>query len=359
MRFSSSARYAVSVLASAAFLAACNGGGGSQSTGYAPSGAAPAAHHVDVHSAFPANTSIRPLKNVHRDRAKSEVASNIAKLPRLLFVSDDDTDDVYIFTMPAMQLKGTLTGFAEPQGMCTDKSGNIWITNTETSQVLQYSRAGVAMGSVSTPGYFPVGCAINRTNGDLAVTNIVSTAGEGGSVEVFANASGSGQVLTNPSGFEYFFPTYDNSGNLYVSGTNTSGSYLLSQCSTTSGGCTSMTLSGATVGFPGGLNWDRVNNNLIVGDQGCSEGSCQYTATVSGSTATVSGTTVLDGVSGGICDVDQGTIAPMSKYFAGPCISESSGQASAAARWAFPAGGTPGNSNTTLEFPIGSAISNK
>ena len=30
-----------------------------------------------------------------------------------------------MFTMPAMVLKGTITGFEEPQGMCTDESGNI------------------------------------------------------------------------------------------------------------------------------------------------------------------------------------------------------------------------------------------
>jgi hypothetical protein len=348
----------VSVLASAAFLAACNGGGGSQSTGYAPSGAAPAAHHVDVHSGFPANTSFRPLKNVHPDHAKSRVSSDIAKLPRLLFVSDDDTDDVYIFTMPTMQLKGTLTGFAEPQGMCTDRSGNIWITNTETSQVLQYSRAGVAMGSVSVPGYFPVGCAINKTNGDLAVTNIVSTAGGDGNVEVFPGATGTGNILTNPSQTEYFFPTYDKSGNLYVDGFGTSG-YILSQCPSGSSSCSTMTVSGVSPGFPGGLNWDRVNNGIILGDQECATGSCQYAATISGSTATVTGTTPVNGISGGICDVDQGTIAPMSKYFAGGCISEATGQSSAAARWAYPAGGTPGNSNTTAEYPIGAAISNK
>ncbi len=55
---------------------------------------------------------------------------------RILFVSDDGTNDVDMFDLPAMTLVGTLTGFSEPQGMCTDKSHNVWITNTGTEQIL-------------------------------------------------------------------------------------------------------------------------------------------------------------------------------------------------------------------------------
>ena len=32
---------------------------------------------------------------------------------------------------------------------------------------------------------------------------------------------------------------------------------------------------------------------------------------------------------------------------------------SIAARWAYPAGGDPTNNNTSVEYPIGAAISNK
>ncbi len=363
MRIFSSARYAVSVLAAAAFLAACNGGSQSQSAGYAPSGTAPmgGAHVLDKHSGFPASTALKPVGALHPDHHKSWVSPDAKNKPRLLFVSDDDTNDVYIFTMPGMALKGTLTGFSEPQGMCTDGSGNVWITNTETSQVFQYSRTGTSLKSVSTPGYYPVGCAVNKSNGDLAVSNLISTSGYGGNVEVFANGSGTGTPLVNSSQLEYFFPAYDKSGNLYVDGFSTAGSYILSECASGSNSCSTLSVSGGSISFPGGLNWDRVNNNLIAGDQECNgqAASCQYAMTISGSTATITGSTPLNDYSGGGCDVDQGTLAPMSKYFAGPCISQSSGASSAAARWSYPAGGNPTNYSTAAEYPIGSAISNK
>lgn len=356
MRISSAARFALSALAGAAFLAACSNSGGSQTTGYAPAGGAAtgAAHVRDSH--FPASTSFRALKNVHPDHKKSWVSPDVAKAPRLLFVSDDDTNDVYIFTMPAMALKGTLTGFSEPQGMCNDSSGNIWITSTSQEEVIQYSRTGTSLKSVSTPGYFPVGCAVNKTNGDLAVTNIVSTAGGDGNVMIFHNGSGTGTPITNPSQTEYFFPAYDKSGNLYVDGFGNSG-FILSGCGSSS--CSTITVSGGSVGFPGGMNWDRVNDNLIIGDQECATGSCEDAATISGSTATITHSTPVNNYDGSACDVDQGTIAPMSKYFAGPCITQASALSSAA-RWAYPAGGTPGHfNNSVVEFPIGSAISNK
>ncbi|HET6275332.1 MAG TPA: hypothetical protein VFE16_05255, partial [Candidatus Cybelea sp.] len=290
---------------------------------------------------------------------KSWVSPDVKKAPRLLFVSDDGTDDVYIFTMPAMTLKGTLTGFAEPQGMCTDKSGNVWIVNTETSQVFQYSRAGTFLRSVSVGPYLPAGCAVNKANGDLAVTNLIGTIGGSGNVEIFADGSSSGTEIVNPNQSYYYFPAYDTVGNLYVDGFTSDESSILSKCAPGSGTCSTLSVSGGSIFLPGGLNWDQVHNQLVVGDQSCNdeEASCLYAMTISGSTATIAGSNPLNDYDGGGCDVDQGTLAPRASYFAGPCLSRGSGS-NAVARWLLPAGGTPTHYSAT-HFPIGSAISNK
>jgi hypothetical protein len=363
MRISRAATYALSALAAAALLAACSSGG-SQSSAYAPSSGANApmgAHVPNAHAKFPANTAVR-TPNVHRDHHKSWVSPDAARLPRLLFISDDGTDDVYIFSMPAMTLMGTITGFDEVQGMCDDASGNIWITNTESFQIFQYSRTGSLLKTLDDADGYPVGCAVNKKNGDLAVTNIIDASGElPGNIVVYTNASGSGTEIANPDQSEYFFPTYDLRGNLYADGfSRSSYVYVLSECPSGSSTCHSLSLSGGSIVFPGGLNWDRVKNDLVAGDQECLDeaASCQYQITISGSTATITGSTTLSNYNGTGCDVDQGTIAPFSRYFAGPCITEDSAD-STAARWPYPAGGDPTNYSTSVDFPIGSAISNK
>ena len=166
----------VGVTATAALLAGCSGGGlqsSSLSAPSSPNGLASRRDHLVTY------TSLRAPK-VKPDHHKSWVSPDVKRAPRLLFISDDSTQDVYIFTMPAMQLKGTLTGFNAPQGMCTDKQGNIWIVNTGTAQGLKYSRTGKQLGSVSDPSGTPVGCAVNPTNGDLALSDILGSSGAGG-----------------------------------------------------------------------------------------------------------------------------------------------------------------------------------
>ena len=299
-------------------------------------------------------TSLRVPK-VHRDTRKSHVSPKAAGLPRILFIADDGTDDVYMFSMPAMVLMGTLTGFSEPQGMCNDKSGNIWITNTGTLQILQYSRTGTLLKSLTDPNGDPVGCAVNKANGDLAVTNIFNTSGDA-TVEVYTNATGTPTAYNNPSQTENFFDAYDSSGNLYVDGFGDSG-FSLSVLPNGSSTMSTISISGGTIGFPGGVNWGHANG-LIVGDQECSTGSCQDAVSVSGLTGTITDSTPLSNSNGGECDVDQATISPQGKYVGGGCITESSAPSSAA-RWAYPAGDVPTNFSNNVSEPIGAAISNK
>ena len=199
------ATYASSALA-AALLAACSGAGSAQSSGYAPSSRVSAPTGVNL----PSNPSYQGftglvIPNVHPDHHKSWVSPDAKKAHRLLFISDIDTNDVYIFTMPAMKLKGTLTGFDGPQGMCSDRSGNIWVNNTKSAEIQQYSRDGKLLKTIDDSGYYPVGCAVNKKNGDLAVTNIRSTSGASGNVTVYASGSDP-QTLVNPNQSEYYFP---------------------------------------------------------------------------------------------------------------------------------------------------------
>jgi hypothetical protein len=202
MKLSRTAQHALGTLAAVALLAGCSGTGGSQSstptTGLNP--ASVGGHGLGVQSLHrgASYTSVKAPK-VHRDTGKSHVSPEAKALPRLLFIADDGTDDVLIFSMPAMALMGTLTGFSEPQGMCSDKSGNIWITNTGTLQIYQYSRTGTLLNTLSDPSGDPVGCAVNKKNGDLAVTNIFNNTGDA-TVEIYANATGTPTATSTSMG---------------------------------------------------------------------------------------------------------------------------------------------------------------
>jgi hypothetical protein len=240
--------------------------------------------------------------------------------------------------------------------MCSDKAGNIWITNTSTFQIFQYSRTGTLLNTLSDPNGYPVGCAVYKANGNLAVTNLFGNPSGNGTVDVYANATGTPTVYSNPSQTENFFAAYDNSGNLYVDGFGTSG-FSLSELPNGSGTMSTINISGGTITFPGGVNW-RPATGLIVGDQECSNGSCEDAVSVSGSTGTITFSTPLFNSNGGACDVDQATISPFGKFFAGGCITEGSAPSSAA-RWKYPAGGEPTNFSTSVSSPTGAAISNK
>jgi hypothetical protein len=362
MRISRSAMYAISALAAAALLAACSGAGGSQS--YAPSGSgvtSPMAHHpfMPDHN-FPGYTGVKaPFSKP--DHSKSWISPDAKRAPRIMFVTDYALGDVYMYSMPDVVLKGTLTGFSGPQGECTDGS-NIFITNTNTSQVFKYSRTGTLLATLSDSGEYPTGCSVNRANGDVVVSNIISTSGTSGNLELYKGGTGSPTPITNPNQYEYFFPTFDNNGNIYVDGFSNSFTFLLSECTATSSiySCHNVSVSGASPFFPGGLNWNGPAGQLVVGDQECGGtlSSCWYSGTVSGSTYTVSGSTTLSNFDGTGCDVDQGALGPFGKYAGGGCITFGT-SVSTSDRWSFPAGGTPGWYNNAVSEPIGAAISNK
>jgi hypothetical protein len=298
----------------------------------------------------------------HPDHHKSWVSPDAARAPRLLFISDAEYDDVYIYTMPALALKGTLTGFIEPQGMCSDASGNIWLANTEGGSdggdMLQFSRTGTLLRTLQDPGYYPVGCAVSPS-GDLAVINIISIEDDEGNVQVYHNATGEPTTYTSSNMFEYFFGGYDPSGNLFVAGEENISrtAATLAELPANTSTMTPITLSGATLGFPGLVQWYRTGNYWGVGDQDC---TCVYWVTISGSTGTVTGTTDLGGPTG---DLVQGVIgANNQKYLAGGLINFSSG--STINRWPWDAGGEPTNSismgaASTYHEPIGAAISTK
>jgi hypothetical protein len=273
----------------------------------------------------------------------SEMAPN-ARNGDLLYVSDAESGDVTVYAYPKGTLMGTLRGFTDPQGECSDKRGNVWIVNTGTGNVIEYAHGGTTpIAIVSDPGYDPVGCAVDPTTGNCAVTNIASTTqGNQGNLAVFAGAQSLPNYYTPANVARDYFCAYDPHGNLYVDG----------QLGPNSGfGFAELRRRGATfrslvldrsLSFPGAVQWD--GHDVAIGDQST---NVIYQVNVSGSYATVAGTTTL----GGAGDVIQ-------FWKQGPKVVGGDSGFAFVGFWNYPAGGSPAKKITDEVFkPIGATVS--
>jgi hypothetical protein len=148
MRTVGISRYAASISAAAALLAGC---GGSQPPIGAP-------------GAMPQTAALA----VHTDRGESWMLPE-GKGADLLYVSDGGTDDVLVFSYPQGALVGTLSGFDNPYGLCTDVKGDVFVVNESADTVVEYAHGGktpIATLNLGTP---TLACSVDEHTGDLAV----------------------------------------------------------------------------------------------------------------------------------------------------------------------------------------------
>ncbi len=168
-----------------------------------------------------------------------------AKKKRLLYTTDDSTNDVYVYTYPGGKLVGTLTGFAEPAGECTDKHGNVWIVNLEASNLIEYAHGGtVPIATLGDPNEYPYGCSVDKQTGNLAVSNFEAPGGGYGSLAIYSHASGTPSIYSDSPTLATVRSTcYDDQGNVFVDGTNTSGAFAFAELPAGSGSFTNITLN--------------------------------------------------------------------------------------------------------------------
>ncbi len=285
-------RYALLVCISIAVLAACSSGGSQVPIG--------------VPGAIP-QTSASVTYAAH---GKSWMTPGAQRQPNLLYISNWGTGDVTVYTYldgSGLVLVGTLTGFSSPTGLCTDKAGNVWITDYDTRKIFEYAHGGTTpIFKITEFKAFPYACAVDPTTGNLAVSNQHPNAkfAPHGDVKVYPKGRRPGRIYSTSGGFgDVYFVTYDNKSNLYVDGTPCAYSY----CSDGGGGpglyrlakggsaFKRLTLKGAALYQPVAINW--INPTLLLGDRNfANQGtSGAYKLLVSGSTATVVNTLQFNG----------------------------------------------------------------
>jgi hypothetical protein len=185
----------------------------------------------------------------------------------LIFVSDaaDGVVDIYAQAGKNQKSVGQITGLTEPQGMTTDKKGDLYVANTNSSNVLVYAPpyTGKPALTITDTREYPAAVAVSST-GVVAVTNICNAPtclASTGNVAIYAKGATKSCATVSDSVFNFaqvMFAAFDKRGDLYIDGLN---SGYQTTFGLVSGGCgaTGITYitSVYTVAFPGGVQIDK------------------------------------------------------------------------------------------------------
>jgi hypothetical protein len=182
----------------------------------------------------------------------------------LLYVSDSGTNRVYVFSYPDGTLVQTLTGFNTPLRECSDVAGNVFITNTNDSEVLEYAHGGNApIATLRDPDQLPVDCAVDPLTHDLAVTNYGQKGSHVGSVSIYADGKGKAKKRRDAGTLAYLFCTYDDVGDLFVTGLDYKYNLVFLELPKGKSAFVKISLKQNFTGW-GGVQWD--GRNVTIGD---------------------------------------------------------------------------------------------
>ena len=236
-----------------------------------------------------------------------------AKNEDLLYVSNVYTITVYSY--PKGKLVGTLSNFYKPYGACVDATGNVYVTDSTFGKIYEYAHGGTkVLKTLKDPGYVPYGCAVNPTNGDLAVANYADSSYREGNLAIYHKAKGYPKSYTGYDFYYYYYCGYDPKGNLFIDGSADSGlNFEFGELAKGGDTIKGIILPNSVV-FPGGVEWD--GTYLAVGD---SASAAIYQYSISNGQATLQGTTPLTGagLSVGQFGISNSTVVTPNQFFSG------------------------------------------
>jgi hypothetical protein len=193
---------------------------------------------------------------------------------------------LYIFTYPEGQWVRALKTPGDPFGVCSDKSGNVFAVAGRSIYV--YAHGATKPSRTLTDPKGGMFCAVDPVTGNLAVTNTGFSA-ETGSVAIYADATGSPNIYTDPDIWNPGLCTYDDQGNLFING-YAKGAYTRILLAELPAGSSMFSGIEVNAAFGGPVQWD--GQYITVG------GPYPHTDTIqrvqiSGSSGTVVGKTKL------------------------------------------------------------------
>ncbi len=91
----------------------------------------------------------------------------------LLYVSTTPNyHDVYVYTYPGGNFIQTLTGFRDPGGLCSDRAGDVWITDDGVGELSKYVHGGASPVATLSDPDSPNDRSVDTKSGDLAVPKL-------------------------------------------------------------------------------------------------------------------------------------------------------------------------------------------
>ena len=195
------------------------------------------------------------------------MSPDAAKTKDLLYVSNIGSGTVNVYSYPDDKQVGTIKGdYDGPDGICVDKKNDIWVVNNSSASLVEYKHGGKTPIAMLSGILFPIGCSVDPTTGDLAVTNYGYGSAGGGSVSIFAHAKGTPKVYTDSPIGHFNFCGYDPNGNLYADGTDASQTvFYFVELPKGKKTLKNITLKGGFIYYPGMVQWD--GKYVAVGDQ--------------------------------------------------------------------------------------------
>jgi hypothetical protein len=221
----------------------------------------------------------------HVDRGSPWLAPE-AKSEDLLYVSDQRFSDVYIFSYPAAKLVGTLRGFNLPDGLCSDKHGDVFVTDLLDRKIFEYKHGGSKRTRTLSDGGYPEACSVDPSTGNLAVADFGSS-GSPGDITVFQNARGAPVIYGDRTMISFRNCGYDDSGNLFADGQKYGNAPGLVELSIHAGKLKDIEFR-QRFDADGSVQWDGQHMAIMGNSQ-----KSIYRLAISGSNAKVIGRTVL------------------------------------------------------------------
>jgi hypothetical protein len=275
------APYALSACGATAILTACGGTSGTLASATSP--------------ALDARTT-------HFDQHRgSWISPDAKKAKALLYVTDGPDNDAYVYSYPKRKLVGTLTYLNDPNGMCVDAKGDVFITENYGQQIVEYAHGGsTPIATLSDPGWQPDGCSVDPATGNVAVANIVTTEFTQGSLAIYKKGSNSPTYYSPPGGSPGWFSVnavgYDDKSNAFFAGSDGfegGPNFEAGELPKGSSSSNDITLN-ESIANPGQVQWD--GKYITYAD---SNTGTVYRFTISGGTGTEVGATTVNGCCSG------------------------------------------------------------